>query len=136
MRFPPLIRCDGPGCGALVEPDVGRCGSHRAKLGPLTDARPGAGKHAAPDEAMAHCNAHRAPRPENPVLVPCVGPSGAGCPDDARIERRGRRKRCQACERRRERERAKRSQPTRPMAFHLWQAARRREVERERAERR
>jgi hypothetical protein len=43
VRFLPLVRCDVAGCLTLCEPELsGRCGYHRAKLGPrdATPAKP------------------------------------------------------------------------------------------------
>lgn len=42
-RFPGLIRCDVPGCPALVEPNILRCEEHRRELGDHPDryGRPG-----------------------------------------------------------------------------------------------
>lgn len=33
-KFEPLINCNEPGCGAMVEPALGRCGLHRNGHGP------------------------------------------------------------------------------------------------------
>lgn len=39
-RPPALIRCDVPGCSALVEPHIARCGWCRKAHGPSPDSRP------------------------------------------------------------------------------------------------
>lgn len=122
-RFKPLVRCPGlegddRPCPALIDPDnhpvCRACASRMTRHnGPRmskpepkpepVDHRPASAQRVPPKPQ---------PKPES-SLVPCCGPGGAGCPDEALIERpdqsgrRGKRKRCGRCQAILERAKAK-----------------------------
>jgi hypothetical protein len=68
-----IHRCEIPGCGVMIQEHLGRPSAGRAEQRPPAP-------------------------PEDGSLVPCCGPIGAGCPDEATVARVGKRKRCEACQ--------------------------------------
>jgi hypothetical protein len=78
-----IHRCEIPGCGVMIQGHLRRCSDCSKEYG-----RPSAGRAEQRPPAP----------PEDGSLVPCCGPIGAGCPDEATVARVGKRKRCEACQ--------------------------------------
>lgn len=121
-RFEPLRRCPGlehddRRCPSLIDGSVrqlcGDCARRETQHNPRRplDQPPKPAEPTPPKPEPAK------PKPSENALVECCGPIGAGCPHDAKIIRRGKVKRCRACQQEFDEAQAK---PAKPLASGLW----------------